>query len=162
MKTRSPIPMRFHARWLLLLALLAVPLSSFAQWQAKAGAQSPDCLVGGDADLKLALGCEARQAMAFIPNFALFHAIIGPCRKLSTAGNGAQECVRLFIGTLKAGLRLAVGEKRQQDRNSHEHRGDAEHPVRRELPIVSDLTAEYGADVSLLAGRVDEPVRAER
>lgn len=73
MKTRSPIPMRFHARWLLLLVLLAVPLSSFAQWQAKAGAQSPDCLVGGDADLKLAQGCEARQAMAFIPNEIWIH-----------------------------------------------------------------------------------------
>jgi plastocyanin len=71
MKTRNPI--RFQTRWVLLLALLAVPLSSFAQWQAKAGAQSPDCLVGGDADLKLATGCEARQAMAFIPNEIWIH-----------------------------------------------------------------------------------------
>jgi plastocyanin len=59
--------------WLVLLALLAFPLGSFAQWQAKVGAQFPNCLVGGDADLKLATGCQARQAMAFIPNEIWIH-----------------------------------------------------------------------------------------
>jgi plastocyanin len=58
---------------LLLFALLLLPLSSFAQWKATAGAQRPDCLVGGDADDKLAAGCQAFQAMAFIPNEIWIH-----------------------------------------------------------------------------------------
>lgn len=63
-------------RWLVILAVFAVPLSLFGQsgsWNASAGAQRPDCLVGGDADLKLAQGCQAGQAMAFIPNEIWIH-----------------------------------------------------------------------------------------
>jgi plastocyanin len=59
--------------WLLALALLAVPLSSSAQWKAKAGAQFPDCMHGGAADDLLASGCGAGQAMAFIPNEIWIH-----------------------------------------------------------------------------------------
>jgi len=55
------------------LVPLAFPLSSLGQWQAKVGAQVPDCLAGGDADLKLAQGCQAHQAMAFIPNEIWIH-----------------------------------------------------------------------------------------
>ena len=63
-------------RWLMVVCLLAVPLSSFAQassWNVKAGAQSPDCLAGGTGDAKLDAGCQARQAMAFIPNEIWIH-----------------------------------------------------------------------------------------
>jgi len=66
MKTISMIQMKSHSRWLLLLALWALPASFFAQWQTKVGAQSPDCLAGADGDDKLASGCQARQVMAFI------------------------------------------------------------------------------------------------
>ena len=65
--------MKNYTRALLLVVGLAVPLSTFGQWQAKVGAQSPDCLVGGDSDLKLASGCQAYQAMAFIPNEIWIH-----------------------------------------------------------------------------------------
>jgi plastocyanin len=65
--------MKLPWSWLLLLALLAVPLSSVGQWKAKAGAQFPDCLVGADSDAKLAAGCQAAQAMAFIPNEIWIH-----------------------------------------------------------------------------------------
>jgi hypothetical protein len=69
MKTISVIhDKKVPSRWMLLLALLAVPLSAFAQWQVKAGAQVPDCLPGAPGDAKLASGCQASQAMAFIPN----------------------------------------------------------------------------------------------
>jgi plastocyanin len=65
---------RIGSLWsLALLALIVFPLTSLAQWQVKAGAQFPDCLVGGDADLKLALGCQAGQAMAFVPNEIWIH-----------------------------------------------------------------------------------------
>jgi len=72
MNTPNTIQMP-HLRWLLLLALFAFPLSSFAQWQVKVGSQAPDCLVGGNADAKLAAGCEARQVMAFVPNEIWIH-----------------------------------------------------------------------------------------
>jgi plastocyanin len=73
MKTINMIQMKSNSRWLLLLALLALPASSFAQWHAKAGAQFPDCQVGGDADDKLASGCQAAQVMAFVPNEIWIH-----------------------------------------------------------------------------------------
>ena len=58
-----------------LLAFLASPHSAFAitQWTAALGGQYPDCLAGGDADDKLAAGCEALQAMAFLPNEIWIH-----------------------------------------------------------------------------------------
>jgi plastocyanin len=59
--------------WVLALALLAVPLSSSAQWKAKAGAEIPDCMHGGGGDNLLASGCGAGQAMAFIPNELWIH-----------------------------------------------------------------------------------------
>jgi plastocyanin len=73
MKTLNMTQKKFLWGRMALLALLVFPLSSFAQWQAKVGAQFPDCLVGGDADLKLKLGCQAAQAMAFIPNEIWIH-----------------------------------------------------------------------------------------
>jgi len=73
MKSLDVVQMKYYTRALLLVVGLAVPLSTFGQWQAKAGAQSPDCLVGGDSDLKLASGCQAYQAMAFIPNEIWIH-----------------------------------------------------------------------------------------
>lgn len=73
MKTHSTVRMKSHARCLLLFALLAVPLSSFAQWQVKVGSQVPDCLVGAASDAKLAQGCQSRQALAFIPNEIWIH-----------------------------------------------------------------------------------------
>lgn len=73
MKTFNVIQMKLPWSWLLLLALLAVPLTSFGQWKAKAGAQFPDCLVGAASDAKLAAGCQAAQAMAFIPNEIWIH-----------------------------------------------------------------------------------------
>jgi plastocyanin len=65
--TRSPWS------WLLALALIAVPLNSSAQWNAKAGAEFPDCMHGGAGDDLLASGCGAAQAMAFIPNELWIH-----------------------------------------------------------------------------------------
>jgi plastocyanin len=73
---------------LLLLVLSAVPLCSFGQsggnaggqngqatsWNAAVGAQRLDCLVGGASDDKLAAGCEAQQAIAFLPNEMWIHA----------------------------------------------------------------------------------------
>src|SRR5215469_2268091 len=59
--------------WPALLAILIFPLSSFAQWHLKAGAQFPDCQNGSDADVLLASGCQQGQAMAFIPNEVWIH-----------------------------------------------------------------------------------------
>jgi len=73
MKSLDVVQMKYYTRVLLLVVGLAVPLSTFGQWQAKAGAQSPDCLVAGDSDLKLASGCQAYQAMAFMPNEIWIH-----------------------------------------------------------------------------------------
>ena len=42
MKTFNVIQMKLSWSWLLLLTLLAVPLTSFGQWKAKAGAQFPE------------------------------------------------------------------------------------------------------------------------
>jgi plastocyanin len=73
MKALNIIKIKLLWRWLLLPALLVFPLSSYAQWQAKAGAQFPDCQNGSDADALLASGCQAAQAMAFIPNEIWIH-----------------------------------------------------------------------------------------
>jgi len=51
-------------RWCMLLAVFLVPRLALGQWQVRAGSQFPDCLAGGDADQKLATGCQARQVMA--------------------------------------------------------------------------------------------------
>jgi plastocyanin len=59
--------------WPVLLALLVFPLSSFAQWHVKAGSQVPDCQNGSASDILLASGCQAAQAMAFIPNEIWIH-----------------------------------------------------------------------------------------
>ena len=61
-------------RWVPLLALLAFPVSSFAQWNARVGSQSPDCAVGATGDVKLASGCQVIQALAFMPNEIWVHA----------------------------------------------------------------------------------------
>jgi plastocyanin len=53
-----------------------VPLSVFGQsttWQVKVGSQVPDCLVGAPSDSKLAEGCQAHQAIAFLPNEIWVH-----------------------------------------------------------------------------------------
>lgn len=66
----------FHLRWVLLLAVFAVPLSSFGQvgsWTVKVGSQVPDCLVGAPSDNKLAEDCQSHQALAFIPNEIWIH-----------------------------------------------------------------------------------------
>ena len=60
-------------RRMMLLAAFLVPQLALGQWQSKAGAQFPDCLAGGDADAKLAAGCQARQVMAFVPNEIWIH-----------------------------------------------------------------------------------------
>jgi plastocyanin len=73
MKALNIIKIKLLWSWLLLPALLVFPLSSYAQWQAKAGAQFPDCQNGSDADALLASGCQAAQAMAFIPNEIWIH-----------------------------------------------------------------------------------------
>jgi len=59
--------------WLLVLALLVFPLASYAQWQVKAGSQVPDCQNGSASDTLLASGCQAAQAMAFVPNEVWVH-----------------------------------------------------------------------------------------
>ena len=73
MKTLNILEIKSAWGWLLVLALLVFPLSSFAQWHATAGAQFPDCQTGSDSDTKLASGCQAAQAMAFIPNEIWIH-----------------------------------------------------------------------------------------
>jgi plastocyanin len=73
MKTLGTLRVMFPLRWLIVLALLGVSLNCFAQWQVKVGAQSPDCQVGAEGDVKLASGCQARQAMAFLPNEIWIH-----------------------------------------------------------------------------------------
>jgi hypothetical protein len=76
MIVRKSIQDTFTTRCFLLLALLAVPLSVFGQsttWQVKVGSQVPDCLVGAPSDSKLAEGCQARQAIAFLPNEIWVH-----------------------------------------------------------------------------------------
>src|SRR5215831_15319755 len=86
--------MKYYTRALLLVVVLAFPLSTFGQWQAKVGAQSPDCLVGGDSDLKLASGCQAYQAMAFIPNrFGFIRTTASPGRALPTKVTRSPSCI---------------------------------------------------------------------
>ncbi len=73
MKALNILKIKFLWSWLLLPALLVFPVSSYAQWQVKAGAQFPDCQAGAEGDAKLASGCQARQAMAFVPNEIWIH-----------------------------------------------------------------------------------------
>jgi plastocyanin len=76
MIVRKSIQDTFTTRCFLLLALLAVPLSVFGQsttWLVKVGSQVPDCLVGAPSDSKLAEGCQAHQAIAFLPNEIWVH-----------------------------------------------------------------------------------------
>src|SRR6516162_5115746 len=73
MKSLGSIPFSSTFRSVLLLGAFLIPQLTFGQWQARLGAQVPDCLAGGDADLKLAQGCQAHQAMAFVPNEIWIH-----------------------------------------------------------------------------------------
>ena len=43
------------------------------EWQARVGSQVPDCAAGAAGDTKLAEACQARQAMAFVPNEIWIH-----------------------------------------------------------------------------------------
>ena len=73
MRTMNNALSKIPWSWLLVLALLAIPLNSSGQWKAKAGAQFPDCMHGGAGDDLLASGCGATQAMAFVPNELWIH-----------------------------------------------------------------------------------------
>ena len=73
MKSLGSMQFKSTVRWCLLLAVFLVPRLALGQWQVRAGAQFPDCLAGGDADQKLATGCQARQVMAFVPNEIWIH-----------------------------------------------------------------------------------------
>ena len=73
MKTLNILSLKFHWALLILLTLLVIPVATFAQWQVKAGSQVPDCQNGSDADTLLASGCQAAQAMAFVPNEIWVH-----------------------------------------------------------------------------------------
>ena len=73
MRALNFVKMKSPWSWLLLLALFVFPLSSFAQWHVNAGGQFPDCQNGSASDALLASGCQAAQAMAFIPNEIWIH-----------------------------------------------------------------------------------------
>ena len=73
MKSFDVVQIKYYTRVLLLVVGLAVPLSTFGQWKAKAGAEFPDCMHGGAGDDLLAAGCAAAQAMAFVPNELWIH-----------------------------------------------------------------------------------------
>src|SRR5205823_10987043 len=64
MKSLGSMQFKSTVRWCMLLAVFLVPRLALGQWQVRAGSQFPDCLAGGDADQKLATGCQARQVMA--------------------------------------------------------------------------------------------------
>src|SRR2546421_12376146 len=65
MKSLGSMQFKSTVRWCMLLAVFLVPRLALGQWQVRAGSQFPDCLAGGDADQKLATGCQARQVMAW-------------------------------------------------------------------------------------------------
>src|SRR5215469_12756275 len=73
MKSFDVVQIKYYTRALLLVVGLAVPLSTFGQWKAKAGAEFPDCMHGGAGDDLLAAGCATAQAMAFVPNELWIH-----------------------------------------------------------------------------------------